>query len=273
MITNNDFITQRRSAILLTMLIIVLGTLLYFGTGAYKNSGMSSSSIITKDVLKLLQNVELKAAYTKEGTIDIFALAKEDNLAKLKASQGISVPQVQEMVLGNVEGSMMKKEGEFQNIGDNIEDYTLQFKITGVLAKTNTFADDFHFVNQEQYNLLNGEENKLLIKFKDAKTPKLFYLYDINNSAVKIELAEGNIGYYNVQILNNKIYYPLILGYDEAKMMREEKLFTHIGDKLDGFFGKDVIIVGIIQKNNNSMDMMHIVQSDFFELNTRKLLV
>jgi len=279
MFSDNNFINQRKSAILLALTIMILGTVLYFGTGVYKQSNMSSN--VDNNVLELLRNVQLKAAYTKEGTIDMFAFARDSDLTKLRATQGKAIPKTGEMVLGNIEGSMMKKEGEFENIGDNIEDYNTQFKITGVLAKTETFADDFHFINQKQYASLKGNDTNLFIKFKDKTTPKLFYLYSkddasgdtSNGSPVNVELIEGNMNQYDIQISGKKIYYPVILGYNEAKMMREEKLFTNVGDTIDNFFGKDIIIIGVIKQTNSSIDMMHLVQPDFFGVNTRRMLV
>jgi hypothetical protein len=268
MISSNDYFKQRRPATILAMVVLVLGTALYFGTGVYKNVNinMLQVSIIDSNTLDLLRNVQLKAAYTDEGNIDIFALARNNDLAKQGTIQGDSIPEVGGMVLGNIEGSMMKKEGEFRNIGDTVEDYDIQFNINGVLDKTGSFADDFHFINVEQYNSLRGENDKLFIKFKDEKTPKLFYLYDKNNpSPAKIVLSEGNMNLYYQHIVGKKLYYPLILGYDEAKMMREEKLFANTGDTIDDFFGKNVMIVGVIQKTDTNMDMMHVVEPDFFE--------
>jgi hypothetical protein len=264
--SNNSFIGKRKFATILTILVLVIGTILYFGTGVYKKSNMTSAPVISSTTLDLLRNVQLKAAYTEEGNIDMFALARSNDIAKLSTTQGNSIPEVGGMVLGNIEGSMMKKEGEFKNIGDDLEDYTITFNVNGILAKTNTFADDFHFINVEEYNLLQGESDRLLVKFKDAKTPKLFYLYDKTNpTPANIVLSEGNMNSYYQHIIGKKLYYPLILGYDEAKMMREEKLFSNTGDTLDGFFGKNVIIVGVMKKTDTGMDMLHVVEPDFFE--------
>ncbi|MGV8086365.1 MAG: hypothetical protein ACP5N1_01915 [Candidatus Woesearchaeota archaeon] len=285
MISNNDFFNQRKSAIVLTLIIMLVGTIFYFGTGIYKQSSMSNgmsnnaSNYVDSDVLELISNSKLKVVHTPEGTIKIFAFANNDYLKNIDVYEGSNVVIGNDLIIGKLEADMMRKEKLFLNIGDNITDlFGLNISIKGVLSKTNTFIDDFHFISEDNYVNLNDEEGRLLIKFKDEKTPKLFYLYNYQNNYpdydnIKIELAEGNINDYSIQSLDSRIYYPIIIGYDEAMMMREEKLFTSVGDTLDNFFGRDIIIVGVIKKTNTSVDMIHFVQPDFFEANSRKGLV
>ncbi len=263
-----EFFVIRKAPVIFTVLLIIAASIAYFTLGASDIAKSMSYNKLSTDEITLLNGIQLKAAYTEEGTIDMFALAKSNDLAKIKTEKGNSTPGVGEMVLGNVEASMMQKEEEFTNIGDNITDYDINFTIKGILTKTNTFADDFHYVNNEEYTKLNGESNVLLIKFKD-KTPKLFYLYDINNPApINLEITEGNLLYFNKHIEKNKTYYPVLLGADEAKMMKDEKLFTRAGDIINDFFGKDIFIVGVLTKTNTSIDMMHIVEKDFFDSNS-----
>ncbi len=264
MIQDNSFIGTRKLAIIMAVIVIVLGTVLYFGTGAYQKSSMTPQ--IDRDVLALLQYVDLKAAYNDNGHILIFVSARPDYIKKLNTDSGKPLPEEGELVIGDIEGLMMREKKLFNTVGDKLEDLGLTFTVVGILSKTNTFVDDFHFVNIKEYNLLPAEPDKLFVKFKDAKTPKLFYLYSQNiPSPVNVSLSEGRMTDYHQKITDTKIYYPIIIGYDEAKMMREEKLFTNTGDTLDDFFGRDVIIVGIMEKTNTGMDMMHIVEPDFFE--------
>ena len=42
-------------------------------------------------------------------------------------------------------------------------------------------------------------------------------------------------------------------------MMREEKLFDEVGDPIRGFFGENVVVVGVLERTNSSFDMMHFV--------------
>lgn len=285
MSSKNDFFNQRKSAIVFTILVMLVGTMFYFGTGIYKQSSMSNGMYnnainnIDNNVLELMSNSKLKIVYTPEETIKIFAFANNDYLKNIDVYDGSNTLVGNDLVIGKLEADMMREERLFINIGDSIPDlFGLNISIKGVLSETNTFIDDFHFVSEDNYVNLNGEEDKLLIKFKDEKTPKLFYLYDYkpnypNYDKIKIELTEGDINDYSIRSLDSKIYYPVIIGYDEAMMMREEKLFTNVGDTLDNFFGKDIVIVGVIKKTNTSVDMIHFVQPDFFETNGRESLV
>ena len=51
----------------------------------------------------------------------------------------------------------------------------------------------------------------------------------------------------------------IIVGSAEAAMMREEGLFSAVGDRIDGFFGQDVIIVGVLEETGTALDMMHVL--------------
>lgn len=272
-----EYFMERKTPIIMVVLLLIIGSMLYFTLGISDNAsamGAQEATTVDASVLTMLKDIQLKAAYTEEGNIDMFALAKNNAMAKLKASQGNPIPEVGGMVVGNVEGSMMQEEDEFKNVGDTITDYDLNFKIDGVLSKTGTFADDFHFINIEQYNKLNADSGVLLVKFKNEKTPKLFYIYDKDNpSPANIEFADGNMNLFYKHINGKKTYYPIIIGAKEAKMMQEEKLFTNSGDIIKDFFGKDVIVVGIAKEANTSLDMMHIVEEDFFDDPIKGVLV
>ena len=56
--------------------------------------------------------------------------------------------------------------------------------------------------------------------------------------------------------------YTLILGSEEAQMMREENLFTSPGDTLENFFGiSSVRIIGILTPTGTALDSMHIINN------------
>lgn len=57
----------------------------------------------------------------------------------------------------------------------------------------------------------------------------------------------------------------MIIGYDEALMMKREKLFKKPGDELHDFFGLDKIrIVGILAPTKTFLDETHIVNTNGF---------
>ncbi|MFZ2310980.1 MAG: hypothetical protein WAW11_05565, partial [Patescibacteria group bacterium] len=55
----------------------------------------------------------------------------------------------------------------------------------------------------------------------------------------------------------------MIIGYDEAMMMKEEKLINNIGDSLKDFFGlPSVKIVGILKPTGTIIDSYHFVNNN-----------
>jgi hypothetical protein len=72
-----------------------------------------------------------------------------------------------------------------------------------------------------------------------------------------IKMEEGRFS-----LLPNEV----VIGYEEAKMMKEEKLFTKVGDEIENFFGlPKVKVVGILAKTNTAIDNYHIVGMDTFQ--------
>ena len=263
---SESFLSGNKWPIIFTLIVLIIGSVLYFTTGASRST-MKSTSSFDVNQLSLLENVKIKTAYTPEGNMKIFAVAKNNDLRDMRTSEGNSVPEYNSIVVGSAEAKMMREEKLFKNPGDELKGlFGIDTKVEGVLSETGTFIDDMHFVSDEEYVKMDAEENVLFVKFKDSKTPKIFYLYDTNQpSPVKIVLSEGNMNLFYTHLIGNKLYHPVILGSSEAKMMREEKLFANTGDTIEGFFGKDVIIVGVINKTGTALDMSHVVEKDFFE--------
>jgi len=266
-----EYFTQRKMSIIFVLLLLIVGSTAYFTFGASNKANSMNEAKNTNSDVSIFNDIKLKVAYTPEGDMKIFALAENNVLKNYKSSNGNNLPESDSMIIGSDEARMMISEKLFKRPGDELNGFFgIDTKVEGILDSTGTFADDFHFLSSEQYNKLKGDSDVLIIKFKDENTAKLFYLYDAENpSPAKIELAEGNMNLFNDHFVgknysDKKVYYPIIIGAKEAKMMREEKLFSKTGDTLDNFFGKNVIIVGITKETNTGLDMMHIVQSDFF---------
>jgi Cu+-exporting ATPase len=58
----------------------------------------------------------------------------------------------------------------------------------------------------------------------------------------------------------------MIIGYDEAQMMKEEKLIKGAGDVLPNFFGiGEMKVIGILAKTGTEVDKYHLVSSDTLE--------
>ena len=117
-----------------------------------------------------------------------------------------------------------------------------------------------------KYQLNEAENNKIYIKTDPEGTQKLFYYLSINEP-LNIQLSEGNIDNYQIHMISDQEYYPLILGYEEAKIMRERGLFIDIGDPIKNFFSKNTVVVGVLRKTGGALDMAHFIPLSKGELN------
>lgn len=112
----------------------------------------------------------------------------------------------------------------------------------------------------EKMDTKEANANVMVAKTPDG-TEKKFFTMD---KELPKELA-GKIpadGFGPVYIGGQK-YLPIYIGYDEAKIMTDEKLFTKEGDTIKGFFGNDVIVSGILPDTNTSYDTYHFVKPGF----------
>ena len=110
------------------------------------------------------------------------------------------------------------------------------------------------------------QENRIFIKRDAYNSIKLFY-YIRSGEPVDIQLREGDIDDYKIHTIGGQNYYPLILGYEEAETMRQEGLFNNIGDPIKNFYGKNVVVVGVMKKLDNVFDTIHIIPLNSGELN------
>lgn len=84
-------------------------------------------------------------------------------------------------------------------------------------------------------------------------SPKLFLAVD-PHEVLGMPLAEGK-----AMLGVNE----MVIGFDEAQMMKEEKLIRGAGDILPNFFGLgEMKIVGILAKTGTDVDKYHLVNSD-----------
>jgi P-type Cu+ transporter len=157
-----------------------------------------------------------------------------------------------DMYIGYMEAQMMWHEWLFTNIGDRLQNFfgIPEVRIAGVLAPTKTFIDEMHFfVNQETYNQVAWTEN---VSFDTTPTNelKVFYLYGTGEWIYPQKLWTPPTQW-------NEWYTTMMMWFSEARMMRNEKLYTNVGDRLDGFFWQDVQIWDNLSKTVTALDMMH----------------
>lgn len=251
----SEFFKQNRDAIAFAIAVIVLGTAAYFAlSGTALMTGGKAS-----DAGSVFEGARFKAAFS-DGGMEVYVLAKNNALAKLRAAEGKPIPEPGTIVIGSQDAAMMKKEKEFSAIGDPLEELGVNMTVGGVLEKTGTFVDEVHFLSERQFELLNATEGRMFVKFTAEGAPKIFYrLAPGSGLPANLSLAEGSMDYYEVHKIAGREYYPVIIGSSEAKMMREEKLFSKPGDRLEGFFGQDVIVAGVLNASGTPADMVHFI--------------
>lgn len=177
---------------------------------------------------------------------------------ELPLISGWANPGMNEMIIGNKEAEEMKKEGLFSATGDVLRNFfgVSEMKVIGILEPTGTILDYAHllgkgtvinFVAEGSTKVLN-DELKYFYMLKEGNIPSNY-----TNLIQKDALSPVRLG--------NKTYVPLYIGSEEAELMISEKIFSKEGDIIKGFFGKDVIVAGILPKSNTILDSIHFMQN------------
>lgn len=261
---SNGFFSDKKLPVTLSILILIIGSIIYFSLGGF-NSEMSKDQKLGE----IFKEMQIKAAYTSEGQLKVFVIANNNKLINYKSSEGESLPESNTIIIGSDEANVMRSEKLFSKIGDQMKEFFgVNVTIGGILEKTNSPLDKFHFVSEKTFSLIEGEEDIIFIKMGDKELPRVFYTLQLNStSPIKLELNEGNLNdYKEIHIISGEKYYPIILGSDEAEIMRSERLFTKVGDTVKGLFGKNFIVSGILSPTNSSLDIIYIVPLNINDL-------
>jgi len=253
-----DFINENKSAIAFAAGLMFIVSAAYFYLGAPGAMGMGGSTAI-------YESMRYKVAYAENGDMELYALAKNNQLSKFAASEGNPVPEEYSMVLGYLEGNAMKNEKEISGPGSRLKNlFGINTSIEGILKKTGQPMDMLHFLSPTQFSKIDGKEGVVFSRLSAKKEPKMFFVYDLKDKPpFSLKLAEGSMNNFvtTADEDGGKVC-PVIVGADEAKMMRSENLFKIAGDRINGFFGNNVEIVGVLEKTNSSIDMFHFVSAD-----------
>jgi hypothetical protein len=246
------FINDNREATLFTMAILVIGIIGYFLAGGVADKAMSFD-------VEFFKSLQVKAAFEDDNSLELYVLPNYNKLSMYKAAEGNSLPEQGTMVLGFEEARMMREEKEFSKIGDNIDNlFGVDVQIEGILAETGTIIDDMHFMSSRDFDTLKGEKDKVFIKLLEGNIPKVFYRLQADEKLPNgFRLTDGSMSDYSIKEISGEKFYPMVVGFEEAKMMKEEKLFSKPGDTIKGFFGNNIFIAGTLKKSNSSLDMMH----------------
>lgn len=248
----SNFLSENKGAIAFTLALLLLGTAVYFSQGA-------PGALSMGQLAGIYPGMGIKAAFLPSGEIKLFAQASQQKLSALRAAEGSNLPTDVAMVIGSGEAAMMRNEKLISGTGSSLEGFFgINTSVAGILGKTGGPLDMMHFLSEKQFNEIQGEEGKVKVLLKGTM-PKIFFYYEKGEDVPRMALAEGNAGDYSASEINGKVYFPMLIGSDEAKMMRDEKLFSQPGDTLDGFFGANVRVAGVLAKTNSTLDMMHFV--------------
>ncbi|EKD46589.1 MAG: hypothetical protein ACD_67C00161G0001 [uncultured bacterium] len=183
----------------------------------------------------------------------------DQNLAKVDGSISLADNS---MIIGAKEAGMMKEEKLIQKPGDILKDFfgIPAMKVAGIIEETGTELDELHIVNRNTFSNLAGvAEVKALLSGSETK---LFYFVSGENIPEKLQKNIANDSFGAVTI-GGRRYQPIYIGSAEAKVMTQEKLFQKEGDRLDNFFGNDVIIAGILPETKTILDNFHFVGAEF----------
>lgn len=250
-----QFLSANKTGVFLAVFVLLLGSVGYF-TLNKGGSGMGGYGA----PLEVFDGIHLKVVWTASGEPELIAHARNNAMSRFPTNEGQPIPESGSVVLGSMEGALMKKEGEYSKIGDVLKDFEgLNVSVGGVLIKSGTVADRFHLLDAAQFDQIQAKQDVAYVKLSTDKSPKLFYTLatDDNRTLPSLKLAEGKMSDYSIQNLAGDKYYPLIVGSDEAKVMRSEKLFAKPGDTIRGFFGRNVYLVGVLAPADNALDDMH----------------
>lgn len=168
-----------------------------------------------------------------------------------------------EMIIGYDEAQMMKEEGLIKGAGDVLPNFfgLGEMKIIGILAKTGTEVDKFHLVSAETLERINGAAVIRTAAAPDGSS-KVFYEV-AGNIPPQLASSLPEDSFNHPFTVGGKSYQPIYIGADEAALMQKEKLFKKEGDLINGFFGNDVVVAGIMPKTNSALDTFHYVKSGF----------
>lgn len=212
---------------------------------------------ITNFVLTAKNKINIKE--TSAPKIFIFADKIPENI---KIKSGTNFLKDWEMIIGYMEAKMMIDEWLIFWVWDSLNNFfgIDKVKIVWILAKTDTALDDVHILNPVYYETLLWDNGSLkYFETPDHLALRTFYLFD-----------ETNIPHFftnDLKIEERMVweYQKMYVGFSDANMMVKLWLVKWLWEKLDNFFGNNVIYFQKLKKTYSSYDMMHFVSKKDFK--------
>jgi Cu+-exporting ATPase len=222
--------------------------------------GKTASPAVVEEVGNFIAGGRTGIAFA-EGDPKVFLGVKALGGKEFMAGEGTLELEDNEMVIGSEEAKMMREEDLFKNAGDEIKGFfgVASMKVAGILEPTGTDIDGFHIVNPATFDRLDTFAGIKVIMADGS--PKYFYMVDAGNVPEKLKGVMQASDFSAVRIAG-KTYEPVLIGSEEAKMMREEKLFANEGDLIDPFFGTRVIVSRVLPATNSFLDRLHFIDKE-----------
>lgn len=225
---------------------------------AYTKENNEVLTTITNFVLTAKNKINIKE--TSAPKIFLFADSLPSNI---KMKSGVNSLQNWEMIVGYMEAKMMIDEWLIAWVGSELDNFfgIPKVKIVWILAKTDTALDDVHILNSLHYETLLGDSESLkYFETPDHLALRTFYLFD-----------EANIPHFFSNDLKNEnrmvwAYQKMYVWYTDANMMVKLWLVKWLWEKLDNFFGNNVIYFQKLKKTYSAYDMMHFVSKKDFKI-------
>jgi hypothetical protein len=211
-----------------------------------------------KSINATIADSENLVAFTEDGAPKLFA-SLSSLPGSLQIESGTSELTGQSVIIGSSEAKMMKDEGLFKNVGDVLSDFfgAKDVTIQGILKPTGGLADSYHFLSPDSFKDIENAARLQVVDEANGST-KLFYFIE----SLAPDKLNDEISSTAPATIGDTTYYPVYVGYAEAKMMKENKLFANDGDTIKDFFGNSVIVY-ILPETKTELDTMHFVDSSF----------
>ena len=230
-----------------------------FSSGMETGTDKPVNEQVQKKASALIAGGVLKINFA-EGSPKIF-LGVDTFDTTIAKAEGSTVLSDNSMVIGAKEAGMMKEEKLIQKPGDNLKDFfgIPMMKVAGIVETTGTDFDELHIVNKNTLaKLVSVADIKVLLDGNDTE-----WMYRIGDTVPIQFRSIFSPGVFTPVLIDGKKYQPVYFGSAEGQLMLEEQIFQEVGDRVDDFYGNQVILAGILPETKTFLDMFHFVGQDF----------
>ncbi len=230
-------------------------------TDKFETVYTKNNNVVLEDITKFVLNSKNKINIS-EVAPKIFMFTNEVPQT-LKIKSWTNKLNENEVIIWYMEAQMMIDLWLIKWVWSEIDNFFWvdKIKVVWILSKTDTILDDVHIMNLANYEKLIWDSESLkFFETPDHLALRTFYLYD-----------EKNIPAYftnNLELKNLFLdkYLKMYIWFLDANMMVNLWLVKGLWEKLDDFFGNNVVYFEKLKKTYTSYDMMHFVSKKYFKI-------